>query len=117
MNKYGFKDTEWEIIQQILKNAENVEKAVLFGSRAMNTFKPMSDVDIVVYGDNIKHSDIVKLETAFEDSDLPQMFDIVRFKSIKSEELIKHIEKYGVIVFERGIVKNGSIINYLILWR
>lgn len=101
MNKYGFKDTEWEIIQQILKDAENVEKAVLFGSRAMNTFKPMSDVDIVVYGDKLKHSDIVRLETAFEDSNLPQMFDVVRFDSIKSEELLKHVEKCGVVVFER----------------
>ena len=99
MNKYGFKEHEWEETLRILSRNKAIDKAILFGSRAMNTFKPMSDVDIVIYGDTLKYSDGSSLGGDFEDSDLPFMFDIINYNTIKSKELIEHIEKYGIKIY------------------
>ena len=95
MNKYGFTDKEWNDTLSILKKHNEIEKVVLFGSRAKNTFKSMSDVDIVLFGDKISHSLIAGLQSDFEDSQIPYFFDIIADKTITSNELKKHICIYG----------------------
>lgn len=95
MNKFGFTDKEWKETLNILKKYQQIEKVVLFGSRAMNTFKPMSDVDLVLYGEKVNHSVISSLQSDFEDSLIPYLFDIISYKTIKSDELKEHIRLYG----------------------
>ncbi len=95
MNKYGFTDKEWNETLSILKKHKEIEKVVLFGSRAKNTFKPMSDVDIVLFGEKISHSIIASLQSDFEDSQIPYMFDVIAYKTITSDELKEHIRIYG----------------------
>lgn len=101
MNKYGFKPTEWQEMLQIFTKNNALEKVVIFGSRAKNTFKPMSDVDIAVYG-NLRYADISQLEADLEDSNLPFLFDVVQYASIQSEELLEHIRRYGDAIYLKG---------------
>jgi predicted nucleotidyltransferase len=44
--KYGLSDKQLQEIKEILASYVSVEKAVLFGSRAIDTYKEASDVDI-----------------------------------------------------------------------
>ena len=57
----GLKDKYRKAIITILTDNERVEKVVLFGSRAMGTFTPTSDVDIALFGDNLTLTDQAKL--------------------------------------------------------
>ena len=95
MNKYGFTDKEWKDTLTIFRRCPEIKKIVLFGSRAKNTFKPMSDVDIVLYGEKINQSVIASLQSNFEDSQIPYFFDIIDYKAISSKELKEHIRQYG----------------------
>lgn len=102
MNDYGFSLEEQFEINRIFKKNMALEKAVLFGSRAKKTHKPMSDVDIAIFGNALNHSNIIDLENYFEDSSLPYMFDIINFKSIKSPELLEHIKNYGKLIYSKN---------------
>lgn len=115
MNKYGFTEEEWKETLGILKKYKEVEKVVLFGSRAKNTFKPMSDVDIVLFGEKINHSLIASLQSDFEDSQIPYMFDVITYKTITSNELKEHIRIYGKTIFgEQNLcVLNKNIFNQI----
>jgi len=101
MNKYGFTDSEWQETLVILKKYSEIDKVVLFGSRAKNTFKPMSDVDIVLYGNDITYQTISALQSDFDDSQIPYFFDIIDYKKISSDELKQHIYRYGKIILGR----------------
>ena len=46
----GLKEKNCKTIISILASNERVERVVLFGSRAMETFSPESDVDLILYG-------------------------------------------------------------------
>jgi predicted nucleotidyltransferase len=48
--KYGLSDKQLQEIKEILASYESVEQAVLFGSRAIDTYKEASDVDIAIKG-------------------------------------------------------------------
>ena len=87
-------------ILNILKNHRKIEKAIVFGSRAKGEHKPYSDIDIALCGQmgmiDIEHvaSDLDELPTVYK-------FDVVGYSNIKNDELKKHIENVGVIIYEK----------------
>jgi type I restriction enzyme, S subunit len=97
----GLKDKYRKAIITILTDNKRVEKVVLFGSRAMGTFTPTSDVDIALFGDNLTLTDQAKLAEAIDELSIPQRVDILLHKSIKNEKLIEHIKRYGVEWYRR----------------
>ena len=77
------------IVNDILKKHE--VNAYVFGSRAKNTAKTLSDLDLCLKN-NYDKSTVRKLQDAFEESDLPFKVDVVIWSDI-SESFQRHIEK------------------------
>jgi predicted nucleotidyltransferase len=96
MKSIQLEERHFRIVNDIFKKYE--VKAYVFGSRARNTAKPLSDLDLCLKDDYDK-STVRKLQDAFEESDLPFKVDIVIWSEI-SESFIKHIEK-DLINFEK----------------
>ncbi|MBP7113921.1 MAG: nucleotidyltransferase domain-containing protein [Candidatus Peribacteraceae bacterium] len=90
-------------IVEILGQHPSVEKAAVFGSRALGTQKEASDVDIVLYG-NVDERTIGRIRNAIDDTTLPYFFDVVSHNSIHQPALLEHIEKHGAVIFERKTV-------------
>lgn len=101
-SKCGLSSKELESILQILSTCAALKRAQLFGSRAMNTHRPTSDVDLALFGSDLLRSDINKLKIAFEDSLLPYTFDLIIHSEIKEPELLAHIERRGVDLYRKG---------------
>jgi type I restriction enzyme S subunit len=94
--KDGLKDKYRQAIIDILSQCEQVEKVVLFGSRAMGTFTITSDVDIVLFGDKLTLTDQGNLAEQIEELTMPQSADLLLYRTIESKELLKHIREYGM---------------------
>jgi type I restriction enzyme S subunit len=97
----GLKDSQRDAIIGILKKCPKLERARLFGSRAMGTHTPTSDVDIALDGD-LSLTDQTNLSEKLERLTIPYKVDLVRVKEISSRELKEHIKKYGVVWYARG---------------
>lgn len=104
----GLKEKHRKAIIDILSANERVERVVLFGSRAMGTFTPTSDVDIVLYGAELTPTDRSKLAAAIDELPMPQQVDLLLHKSIKKRELLDHIEKHGVEWWRRSRAMGGG---------
>lgn len=98
----GLKDKHREAIIDILSANERVERGVLFGSRAMGTFTATSDIDIALSGDDLTLTDQASLIDAIRDLSVPQQVDILLHKSIKNENLLRHIRQHGVEWYSRS---------------
>ncbi len=98
--KYGLSDEQLNQIISILAQYPEVEKAVLFGSRAMGNYRKASDIDIVIMGDKADFSLAAKIKGHLEDdTSLPYFFDIISFKTITSDELKQHIKTHGKLIY------------------
>lgn len=75
----------------------NIEKVVLFGSRARGSNTERSDIDIAVYGGDFEsfYFDIKEKVHSL------LMFDIVEADRKISEELQKEVERDGVVIYEK----------------
>ena len=68
---FGLKDIEIYRLKQLFAADGHIETVILYGSRAKGTYKPFSDVDITLTGDDLTHENLVRLSLAIDDLLLP----------------------------------------------
>jgi uncharacterized protein len=84
----------------VFKKFPQVEKAVLYGSRAMGTYKPGSDIDLSLFGKSLTQDLIWTISQELDDLLLPQMFDLSLFETLDNNELKGHIARVGIIFYQ-----------------
>lgn len=100
--KGGLKEEDRTMIMEAIGRYGEIEKAVLFGSRAKGNYKHGSDVDISISGANVSYDTVVELRYWLnEETNMSYHFDIVHLETIKNKELKEHIQRAGIILFER----------------
>jgi uncharacterized protein len=103
MTAFGLKETDIEFIKKSLSSFNEIEKAVIFGSRAKGSYKPGSDIDIAIFGDNINFDIIARLHSQLEEqSMMPYFFDIVDYTHCDKIEIKEHIDRVGKIIYKKG---------------
>lgn len=90
-----------ESIKNICKDHVNIEKVILFGSRARGDHTQKSDYDLAIYG-QLQPSEIVLLRNALRE-DLPTLhkIDTVFMQSETDSKLIKNIENEGILIYDK----------------
>jgi predicted nucleotidyltransferase len=105
----GLSDKDLRTIVRIIECSGVVEVAVLYGSRALGTFRNGSDVDIALKGRKLTQdvcSDIhFKLE---EETILPYFFDVTNYETINNEKLKEHIDRVGKVIYCKTDTNKGK---------
>jgi predicted nucleotidyltransferase len=99
--KYGLKDSILESITNIFSVYPNIEKVVLYGSRAKGNYKNGSDIDLTLVGENINIQDLNKIYLEIDELDLPYSFDISIFDKIQNKELVDHMNRIGITIYQK----------------
>ena len=97
---YGLKEDLLTKITQILSQYPQIDQAILYGSRAKGTYQPGSDIDLTLSGSEINLRLLNKISLALDDLLLPYTFDISIRQRITNVELLAHIERVGVVIYE-----------------
>lgn len=98
---FGLKDSDITTIRQVMAQFPEVHTALLFGSRAKDTYRNGSDVDIALKGDKMSDQIAVHLASILnEETSLPYHFDILDYHSIDNSNLIAHIDRVGQVIYE-----------------
>jgi len=98
---YGLKDTDVKRIETIFSNFPEIEKAILYGSRAKGNFRPASDIDLTLVGSSLNLSVLNQIEIQLDDLLLPYTFDISIFTQISNTNLIDHIQRIGIEFYKK----------------
>lgn len=99
--RFGLPEQAIQEIQGALALYPEVEKAILYGSRAMGTFKPGSDIDLTLIGENLTHNLMLGIMFDLDDLLLPWMIDLSIFDTIDHPGLREHIDRVGQTLYER----------------
>lgn len=99
---YGLLERDIKYILEAISKLKEIEKVIIFGSRAMGNYKKASDVDIAVVGKNVTHRTILKLyDDLNEEYPIPYFFDVIDYNTINNAELKEHIDNVGKIIYEQ----------------
>ena len=102
LDKFGFSVCDRNEMEKVFRNFPELEKVILFGSRAMNTFKPASDVDIALIYKTDDYHIVAEIKNKLEEeTKIPYFFDVLDFKTIDSPELKEHVKLNGMEIYSR----------------
>ena len=85
-------------IVEISKKYDNINKVVLFGSRARGDNSLKSDIDIAVYSNDNIFEFIEEIEN---NSPTLLEFDFSEMRNINDDLFIRQVEQDGIVLYEK----------------
>jgi len=94
---YGISQNALDKIKAVLCSHKNIENVILYGSRAKGNYKEGSDIDLTIKG-NLTFDNLRKISIDLDNLNLPWKIDLSLYNQIENKELLKHIDRVGVVV-------------------
>ena len=97
---HGLSEETVEKMLSVFAEFPQIEKAVLYGSRAKGNFKIGSDIDLTLYGKNLSQHLLGDIAEILDDLLLPYTIDLSIFDKINHHALREHIERVGIVFYD-----------------
>jgi len=102
--RFGLKEATIQKICDVLARYPQVEKAVLYGSRAKGNYKNGSDIDLTLQGgEDLTLTIMYGIMEEFDNLLIPHTIDLSIYRDIKDEDVIDHIKRVGVLFYEKKV--------------
>ena len=94
-----------KIYRDYFQSQPEILQVKIYGSRALGTFEPGSDIDFAIFTNCEKNlaghilADLDELPT-------PYLFDVTNYNSLTNENLKEHIDTHGVVFYEKYTKSN-----------
>ena len=114
--KYGLKEHAIEKMNGVFAKFPEVEKVMLYGSRAKGTYRSGSDIDLTLLGPALNLKTLFRIENELDDLLLPYMIDLSVFEHIDNPDLVDHIRRMGKVFYQReeaGAEREALIIEIM----
>ncbi|OGR29109.1 MAG: hypothetical protein A2X79_03245 [Desulfuromonadaceae bacterium GWB2_53_15] len=100
-HRFGLNEKVIRQICGVFANYPQVEKAILYGSRAKGNYKAGSDIDLTLCGGaDLTLGILYKIMDEVDELLLPYTFDLSIFIQINDPEVVEHIRRVGVTFYE-----------------
>jgi len=101
--RYGLKEATIKKMCDVFAYFPQIEKAIIYGSRAKGSYKNGSDIDLTLQGDKDLTFDVLlKVMNDLDELLLPYTIDLSIFNDITDGEVIEHIQHAGMVFYEKG---------------
>jgi uncharacterized protein len=87
------------VMQKVFADFVEIEKVIIYGSRAKGNFKPSSDIDLTLIGSNIDLTVRDRISAEIDDLLLPYRVDLSIYSLLSNQYLIDHINRIGEIFY------------------
>ena len=99
---FGLKISDWEEILISFPKHKEIERVMIFGSRAKINYKQGSDVDLALFGEDITLDILGSIQNYLnEETLLPYQFDILHYEKISNSLVKENIDLWGKEVYRR----------------
>ena len=98
-------------IKEVFSSFDEIDKVILYGSRAKGNYKIGSDIDLTLYGKNLKLQIIYKIQDKLDELYVPYKFDLSIYAHLDNLELKESIDNSGVVFYQKkyGLPKGWEI--------
>ena len=100
---FGITEKSFDLIVKSISVRPEIERALIFGSRAMGNARQGSDIDLALYGEKVTRATAEALSRELNERvPIPYYVDVVAYRDIDHHELKRHIDIEGREFFRRG---------------
>lgn len=98
---FGLSDIVIQELRQAFSLHPNIEKVLIFGSRAKGNYHEGSDIDLAIIGNSITADQLDDIRLQIEDLGLLYSVDILSYQEQADSPIGKHIDRVGQIFYKR----------------
>lgn len=99
---HGLSDATLGKIRRVFSGYPDLEKVLLYGSRAKGNQSAGSDIDLALVGRRLEERTLHRIDLELDELMLPYRFDLSLFAALDHPELIDHIERVGKVLYEKA---------------
>ena len=100
MNNFGLPQRTIDELTEYFKSKPEIEKVVIYGSRAKGNFRNGSDIDFAIFSDDEEY--FYRIAGDLDDLPTPYKFDVINYKSLTNNDNIKKsVDEFGKVFYER----------------
>ena len=108
--KHGLPLSTIQKILTVLSHHNQVEQAILYGSRAKGNYKKGSDIYLTLLGGvGLTLQILFRILNDLDELSLPYTFDLSIFNDITDPDVIEHIQHVGVIFYKKGVTYSEPV--------
>jgi len=97
--QFGVAQHTLDIILGVIRDYPQIERAVIFGSRAMGTFRFNSDIDIAIYAPTMTPTDWARFKLDMDGTPIVFGMDIVHYDRCNDINLRRKIDREGIEIY------------------
>lgn len=97
---FGLPLASVDALRAVLARHARVQRVDVYGSRAMERFRPGSDIDLALRGDALTDADLLAIDREIDELDLPWKIDLSIYDKIDDAALRDHIDRVGRALYE-----------------
>lgn len=98
MNNFGLPERTMNELLEYFKSKPEIEKVVIYGSRAKGTYRTGSDIDFAIWSDK---DSLIGIPTELDELPTPYMFDVTNYKTLTNEGMKNSIDRDGKLFYQR----------------
>lgn len=101
MTESGLPKATLNQLRQVFATYPDLAEVKLYGSYATGRATPRSDIDLATVGVTDRRR-VGRLALDLEDLPIPQKCDVQAYETITYEPLRRHIDEWGIIIYENS---------------
>lgn len=101
MMEFGLKQETIDKINSVFRKHPEIDKVIIYGSRAKGNFRKGSDIDLTLIGNDLEYDLVGTIDSEIDDLNTPYLFDISIFKLLNSPSLEEHINRVGKVFYKK----------------
>ena len=98
---YGLSDRSYKELTQIVASIPEIEKAIIYGSRARGDYWHASDIDLSLRGKGLTRHSLRVLNDKLYESHIPYFFDTNIYSEIRNPTFKANVDRDGKLFFRR----------------
>lgn len=96
MNPFGITPKSYQLLVEAFLKYPEVKEIVIFGSRAKGNYKPGSDIDLAIKGENCTIKTAWNINAYLNEVlPIPYYVDVIYYDGLESAQLKDHIDRVG----------------------
>ncbi len=99
MTDFGLPQRTIDELLNYFSSKPDIEKVVIYGSRAKGNYHNGSDIDFAVWSDDNKN--FLHIASELDDLPTPYKFDVTDYKTLTHEGMKNSIDNDGIIFYRR----------------
>jgi len=92
--RFGLSEVDIDKLCSVFNRYPDIEKVIIYGSRAKGNFRRSSDIDLTIFG-HLDWQTFNQLELELDELLLPYQIDLSLHELLENTELKAHIERVG----------------------